>query len=193
MNFDTTILMLSMLVAPVLGSMTTGPGKSGGEVPQSPEHVVILGKDAQVQDFPADAVYEEGQMLEGRRNGVWKRYHANGEVRSEIHYTNDAPFGGYKLYSDSGKLIEEGRWEHGVNVGHLRRYWPNGTIQQMLTFDANGVAQGQQRYFHDNGQLEMLVELNNGEEQGDLVRLDRDGRVVSRTTYNSGHIVQRTD
>ena len=54
-----------------------------------------------------------------------------------------------------------------------------------------GVAQGQQRYFHDNGQLEMLVDLRDGQEEGDLVRLDREGRVLSRTTYRSGRIVQR--
>ena len=62
-----------------------------------------------------------------------------------------------------------------------------------LTFDKNGVGQGQQRYFHNNGQLEMLVELYDGQEQGDLVRLDRDGRVVKRTTYSDGRIVQRSE
>ncbi len=191
MKFDSTILMLSLLVTPVLGSLAHGHDREAPEQTNGPEHVIILGKEADVKDFPAEAIYEEGVILDGRRDGLWKRYHANGELRSEIHYTQDAPFGDYRLYSDDGNLYEEGRWEHGVNVGHLRRYWPNGTIQQMLTFDTQGVGQGQQRYFHDNGQLEMLVELHNGDEEGDLVRLDRDGRVVSRTTYSSGRIVQR--
>ena len=191
MKFDSTILMLSLLVTPVLGSLAHGPGGDDAEPTNGPQHVVILGKEADVEGFPADAVYEEGILVDGRRDGLWKRYHYNGVVRSEIHYTEDAPFGDYRLYSEEGILFEEGRWEHGVNVGHLRRYWPNGTIQQMLTFDSKGVGPGQQRYFHDNGQLEMLVELKNGEEEGDLVRLDHDGRVVSRTTYSSGRIVQR--
>ena len=193
MKFDSLILMLSMVVAPVLGSMAHGPSASpSASEPSQVQHTVVLGKDANVENFPPDAVYEEGPMVDGRRNGLWTRYHFNGEIRSEIHYTNDAPFGDYKLFTETGLLFEEGRWEHGVNVGHLRRYWPNGTIQQMLTFDKLGVGQGQQRYFHDNGQLEMLVELNDGQEQGDLVRLDRDGRVIDRTTFDSGRIVQRT-
>jgi antitoxin component YwqK of YwqJK toxin-antitoxin module len=157
------------------------------------KHVVILGKDAAISDFPDDAIYEEGPMVDGKRNGDWKRYYASGQMRSQIHYTDDAPFGAYKLYTESGSLMEEGRWEHGLNVGHLRRYWPNGTLQQLLTFDEFGVGQGQQRYFHNNGQLEMLVELKDGQEEGDLVRLDREGRVVNRTTYLSGRIVQRAD
>ena len=79
-----------------------------------------------------------------------------------------------------------------MNVGKLRRFWPNGTPQQILTFDSQGVGQGEQRHYHDNGQLEMVVELSNGEEYGDLVRLDREGRVISRTTYQKGRVVQRT-
>jgi len=38
----------------------------------------------------------------------------------------------------------------------------------------------------------MLVELVDGQESGDLIRLDREGRVLSRTTYSTGHIVQRS-
>ena len=192
MKIDSFILMLSMVTAPVLGSLAHGPSINN-DASSAPEHVVILGKDAGVNGFPGDAIYEEGPMANGMRNGHWKRYYSNGSLRSEIHYIDDAPFGDYKLFSDTGKLIEEGRWEHGVNVGHLRRYWPNGTVQQLLTFDEIGVGQGQQRYFHDNGQLEMLVVLKDGREEGDLIRLDRDGRVINRTTYTSGHIVQRSE
>ena len=192
MKFDSLILMLSLVVAPVFSTLAHGNGIKNGGTP-SPEHTVILGKDAGVNGFPMDAIYEEGPMSDGMRNGHWKRYHASGALRSEIHYIDDVPFGAYKLYTESGTLIEEGRWEHGVNVGHLRRYWPNGTVQQLLTFDEIGVGQGQQRYFHDNGQLEMLVVLKDGREEGDLIRLDRDGRVINRTTYTSGHIVQRSE
>ncbi len=190
MKFDSLLLLVSLMVSPIIGGFAN-VATPFTEAPSQPEHVVITGLDAGIDDFPAHAVFEEGDLIDGRREGLWQRYHANGAVRSEIHYHNDTPFGDYKVYSEGGLLTEEGRWEQGVNVGHLRRFWPNGTIQQMLTFDKMGVAQGQQRYFHDNGQLEMLVDLRDGQEEGDLVRLDREGRVLSRTTYRSGRIVQR--
>lgn len=154
-------------------------------------HVVVLGKESGRTDFPADAVYEEGPMVDGERNGLWKRFHSNGQLRSEIHYASGTPFGDYRLYDDQGQVFEEGRWEHGMNVGKLLRYWPNGTLQQQLTFDSQGVAQGQQRHYHDNGQLEMVVDLVDGEESGDLIRLDREGRVLQRTTFREGQVVQR--
>lgn len=160
--------------------------------PTPPEtHVVVLGKESGRADFPAESIYEEGPMADGERNGLWKRFHSNGQLRSEIHYASGVPFGDYRLYDAEGHVYEEGRWEHGMNVGKLIRYWPNGALQQQLTFDSQGVAQGQQRHYHDNGQLEMVVELTDGEESGDLIRLDREGRVIQRTTYREGQRVQR--
>ena len=153
---------------------------------------VILGEDSGVASFPADAIYEQGDLIDGEKNGLWTRYYANGSIRSEIHYAANQPFGDYRLYGQQGNIFEEGRWENSMNVGALRRYRPNGSIQQILSFDGNGTGQGQQRYYHDNGQLEMLVELVDGQESGDLIRLDKEGRVLSRTTYNLGQIVQRS-
>lgn len=178
----------------LISSTGTGTGTATGTdtaAASGETHVVVLGKESGRSDFPADAIYEEGTLLEGERNGLWKRFHNNGLIRSEIHYAGSVPFGDYRLYDDQGRLYEEGRWEFGMNVGQLLRYWPNGELQQQLTFDSQGVAQGQQRHYHDNGQLEMVVDLQNGEESGDLIRLDREGRVIQRTTYRNGQLVQR--
>jgi|GEM_PF-915872 antitoxin component YwqK of YwqJK toxin-antitoxin module len=159
--------------------------------PSAKVHVVILGKDSGLDDFPTEAIYEEGDLVNGVRNGLWQRYFPTGAIRSEIHFAGGDAFGDYRLYNQSGELYEEGRWEHGMNVGKLRRFWPDGTIQQLLTFDSQGVGQGEQRHYHNNGQLEMVVQLLDGEEAGDLIRLDREGRVMSRTTFEDGRAIQR--
>ena len=194
-SMNSTRIFLGLLLLSGSAISKAAPSVSNADDPTQPEstvHVVILGKDSDVEGFPANAVYEEGDLVDGERNGLWSRFHATGTLRSEIHYASGQPFGDYRLYDADGNLYEEGRWEHSMNVGSLRRYWPNGSVQQILAFDGNGVGQGQQRYFHDNGQLEMLVELVDGQESGDLIRLDREGRVLSRTTYSTGHIVQRS-
>ena len=176
----------------VLAQVKPDAIKSVPDAPEGKSHMVVLGENSGIASFPSDAIYEEGDFVDGEKNGLWTRYYANGKMRSQIHYAADQPFGDYRLYGEQGELFEEGRWENSMNVGSLRRYWPNGSIQQILSFDGNGTGQGQQRYFHDNGQLEMLVELVDGQESGDLIRLDREGRVVSRTTYSTGHIVRRS-
>ena len=194
-SMNSTRIFLGLLLLSGSAISKAAPSVSNADDPTQPEstvHVVILGKDYDVEGFPANAVYEEGDLVDGERSGLWSRFHATGTLRSEIHYASGQPFGDYRLYDADGNLYEEGRWEHSMNVGSLRRYWPNGSVQQILAFDGNGVGQGQQRYFHDNGQLEMLVELVDGQESGDLIRLDREGRVLSRTTYSTGHIVQRS-
>ena len=172
-------------------SLILAPHSDPAAVVSGEKHVVVLGKESGRTDYPAEAVYEEGPVIDGERNGLWKRFHNNGLLRSEIHYSGGVPFGDYRLYDNQGRLYEEGRWEYGMNVGKLLRYWPNGSLQQQLAFDSQGVAQGQQRHYHDNGQLEMVVELEDGEESGDLIRLDREGRVIQRTTFRNGQLVQR--
>ena len=100
-------------------------------------HVVVLGKESGRTDFPADAVFEEGPMVDGAQWLV-EAVPQQRAARSEIHYASGTPFGDYRLYDDQGQVFEEGRWEHGMNVGKLLRYWPNGTLQQQLTFDSQG-------------------------------------------------------
>lgn len=187
--FFTAILGMSLAFPVGLSAADSDPTENSVS---ARVHVVILGKDSGKEGFPAEAIYEEGHTVDGMRSGLWKRFYPTGKLRSEIHFAMGDPFGDYRLYTDQGVLYEEGRWEFGMNVGKLRRFWPNGTPQQILTFDSQGVGQGEQRHYHDNGQLEMVVELSNGEEYGDLVRLDREGRVISRTTYQKGRVVQRT-
>lgn len=186
----TILSVLFCTASPAWAAFDVSPAPGGD--PEGKAHVVVLGKDSGLDSFPADAVYEEGDLLDGVRQGVWTRFHANGTLRSEIEYASGDAFGEYRLYDERGQLYEEGRWEYGMNVGTLRRYWPNGSIQQILQFDALGVAQGEQRHFHDNGHLEMVLQLKDGQEHGDLIRLDREGHVTSRTTYRDGRIVQRS-
>ena len=109
MKFDSFLLLVSLMVSPVVGGYAN-IGTPFTQTPSSPEHVVITGMDSGLEDFPADAIFEEGDLVDGRREGLWQRYHANGALRSEIHYHDDAPFGDYKVYSDDGLLTEEGRW-----------------------------------------------------------------------------------
>lgn len=137
-------------------------------------------------------IYETGQVdLDGNKVGVWFRFYDNGELRSQVTYVDDTPQGEYRLFAEDGTMYELGWWEYGVNVGTLFRYWPNGQPQQVLQFDDFGVGIGKQCYYHDNGQLEMVVTLVDGVEHGDIIRLDRSGRIISRVTYHYGRIVKR--
>ena len=184
MLFQSWSLMLGWALAAATIPSSTDP------LPDATQ-VVVLGKESGRADFPAESIYEEGHLLDGERNGLWKRFHSNGNLRSAIHYVSGVPFGDYRLFDAQGQVYEEGRWEHGMNVGELLRYWPDGTLQQQLHFDAQGIAQGEQRHYHDNGQLEMVVPLEDGEEHGDLIQLDREGRVIQRTTFRNGQVARR--
>ena len=89
MNSTRIFFGLLLLSGSTLSTASTS--MVGGDDPTHPEgtaHVVILGKDSGIEAFPSDAIYEEGDLVDGERNGLWSRFHSNGNLRSEIHYAS---------------------------------------------------------------------------------------------------------
>lgn len=176
-------LGLAALLSIPFTAFTSGGGDSDDE---NAVYTSVLGSESGVVGFPAEAIFEEGPEVDGERHGVWSRFHSDGAMRSQVTYDSGRPNGPYSLYDNSGNVMEEGTWTRSANTGELRRYYPNGILRQIFTFEGTGKRHGEQRYYHDNGQLEMVVNMVKGAEQGDVTRMDRTGRVISRTSFRSG-------
>jgi hypothetical protein len=184
---DLHIPLAALGLAAFLSIPFTGYTSGGGDEDDNcAVHTSVLGAESGVTGFPAEAIFEEGPMVDGERNGIWSRFHPDGAMRAQLTYESGRPNGPYSLFDKSGNVIEEGVWTRSSNTGELRRYYPNGTLRQIFTFDSTGKRHGEQRYYHDNGQLEMLVNMVSGAEQGDVTRMDRTGRVISRTSFQAG-------
>lgn len=52
-------------------------------------HWIITGKMIQDADYAPDAKAEEGLYLNGKKEGDWRTYDANGNVKSVDHFVND--------------------------------------------------------------------------------------------------------
>ena len=183
LKFPLALLGLAALLSIPFTGHTSGGGDDDDD---RSVYTAVLGIESGIVGFPADAIFEEGAMLDGERHGVWSRFRADGAMRSQVTYEAGRPNGPYSLYDKLGNVMEEGNWTRSANTGELRRYFPNGTLRQIFTFDNIGKRHGEQRYYHDNGQLEMVVNMTHGAEEGDVVRMDRTGRVISRTSFRTG-------
>lgn len=137
-------------------------------------------------------LYEEGTYVDGRKNGVWKRFWPNGKVLSEIEYHQNRPQGEYRIYQQDGSLEEDGNWQYNTNTGDFKRYHENGNLAQDFQFDNNGIRQGQQKYYHENGNLAVDVDIKNGKEQGTLKRYHTNGELKAEVVYNDGQVDQNS-
>lgn len=136
--------------------------------------------------YPDGALVEEGRYNGGKRVGLWRRYWPNGKVMSEVTYQMGRPKGAYTTYYPSGRLEEQGTWDLDRNTGKFQRWHPNGQLAQDFVFNAYGVRDGEQKYFHENGKLAVQVNIEEGKEDGTLKRYTTDGQLQQVAEFNDG-------
>lgn len=149
---------------------------------------IIKGYMSEEMDFSANATVEEGNYINNFKEGLWKKYYPDGTIHSEITYVNDRPYGPYTIYYDNGQVEEKSTWHRNKNVGEFKRFHENGEPQQEFFFADSGKRNGVQRYFHENGQLALEVNIVNGKEEGAMRRYYENGKLKEVKTLNNGAV-----
>jgi len=148
----------------------------------------VLAPKAEKPEYEDGQLIEEGRYTNSKRVGAWKRYWPNGNVMSEITYQMGRPKGEYKTYYPTGKVEELGTWDLDRNTGKFQRYHPNGKLAQDFVFNPYGMRDGEQKYYHENGQLAVAVNIEEGKEDGALKRYDEKGQLTQNAQFNDGVI-----
>lgn len=148
----------------------------------------VLAPKAEKPEYDNGQLIEEGRYTNNKRIGVWKRYWPNGNVMSEISYQMGRPKGDYRTFYPNGKAEEQGTWDLDRNTGKFQRWHPNGKLAQDFSFNPYGVRDGEQKYYHENGQLAVAVNVEEGKEDGALKRYDTSGQLTQSAQFNDGVI-----
>lgn len=104
-----------------------------------------------VSVYQETALVEQGDYLNGKRDGSWVVYNPNGNIKSiesyryglkhgvavytdaqgnivrNENYVSGTLSGDYKIF-ENRKVTEEGTYEAGKLSGMLKKYYPNGNI-----------------------------------------------------------------
>lgn len=99
---------------------------------------IIYGKDKPWSGFSDTSIMEEGEYDSGKKTGLWKTYHSNGRLKSEIEYKGNRPNGKFNTYYDNGYKEEEGTWRGTFYIDTFRRYDPSGVLVQEKIFNREG-------------------------------------------------------
>ena len=115
--------------------------------------------------------------------GTRRTYYANGKVQSSIEYRNGRIYGRYVTYNEQGYVTEEGTYHYNKWVGKYYLYYADGGLQQNFTFDENGNRNGLQRYYYQNGRLQMLSKLTRNAQDGYFLEFDSLGHLAETPAY----------
>ena len=68
---------------------------------------------------------EMGQLKSGRREGSWKIYYDNGQLKNTGHYKNGKRDGLWEYFNDDGTLRFDGNYKDGKQNGFQKSYFKN--------------------------------------------------------------------
>ncbi len=108
----------------------------------------------------------EGSYLQGKKEGIWKSFYLNGNVKSEITYIQGEKSGEAKIFYENGNIAEEGTWIVDKWVGKYTSYYQNGKLSYLWNYDNSGTRSGYQQYFYENGNIKIEGEWEDGKEKG---------------------------
>jgi antitoxin component YwqK of YwqJK toxin-antitoxin module len=143
-----------------------------------------------VKFAPADKtkILEEGNYKDGKKEGMWKEYYSNGNLKSEIPYISNKPDGYAKLYYESGKLSEEGNWKGVKWVGNYKYYHENGKPKYEFAYSDDGKRSGKQKYYHENGKIAIEGDWKDGKEAGVIKEYYPDGSIKTEKNFTDGKL-----
>ena len=155
---------------------------------------IYFGKDRPESGFPIEGKIEEGAYVDDRKEGIWIKYHNDGEtpkIRGE--YKSNRPSGKYtKLWPD-GTVREEGTFGRGKHYDSLKRYHENGVLEYEGEYNDSGKEQGTIKYFYPNGQDEFVYESINGIPTGRATRYYENGDVKEVIYYAADGSVEKSE
>jgi uncharacterized protein len=76
----------------------------------------------------------ECYYLNGKKNGLYKRFYLDGALGECGQYKNDYEDGEWKYFTNNGSLIKECSFKAGKLIGQYKEYYPNGRIKVEGTY-----------------------------------------------------------
>jgi antitoxin component YwqK of YwqJK toxin-antitoxin module len=147
---------------------------------------VVYGKDNSSNGHCGDCMVEEGEYVNGRKEGYWIKYFPDGVTpRLKANYKDGRPKGDYEKFHNNGVMSEKGTYTEKRQTGDFIVQNDQGIVTQKKTFNANGREDGLSQYFYDDGSIQMEMTKKDGTIQGKAVTYWENGDVKKEITYDA--------
>ena len=100
--------------------------------------------------------------VDGKKNGISKRFYPGGEILEESMWQNDQLHGIYRSYFQDGKLYLECNYVDGKKNGKFKSCFPNGSMELDANY-SNDQKDLDWNYFDESGELNYTLKYNLGQ------------------------------
>ena len=127
-----------------------------------------------------------GYDEETRRHGEWRMYTESGKLMEIINYVHGKAEGNVKIYyPNTTKLVLDCMYGNGTRNGYYKYYFENGNMHED-GFYKDGARHGHWKIYAPDGTLEEEGEYVNGEKEGEWMDY-RDNKSGETVVYKHGH------
>lgn len=133
-------------------------------------------------------IVEEGDLLNGKREGTWVTYHANsGLVATVTGYRNGQKHGVFLRGDETGGITEKAFYVNDQLEGK-RIVYNRTRIKEEANYQ-NGKLEGERKLYYDNGKLQEEGTFKNGKRDGEAKWYDQEGNPTIQYKYKNGEQV----
>lgn len=174
----------------LLSACNNGNVASGALTNLEGFQITDLGSGGQKADKKDGAgVYiENGYLLNGVKNGIWRTYNDDGKVKTITNYLNGLKNGPYYEFSNRGQIELAADYLNDKLDGLYAKYkFGRPTIETQYR---NGLIHGvHKEYFQNKDNLQKEVHFKDGKQDGKLTYYDEEGNVTLEYEYKNGEKV----
>ena len=128
----------------------------------------------------------EGYYMENNKDSLWTYYsYYTGAITSTEMYVNGVKQGMEKKYYANGQISEEIEWSRNMKHGAWNQYFEDGQVKLKTTYSYNKL-NGPYTFYWPNGNLYILGNFVDNKQHGTWSFYTDDGNKKSEIVYNYG-------
>ena len=121
----------------------------------------------------------------GNKQGLYERYHENGQLDIKCTYKDGRKEGVYEEYHENGRLKEKSFYKNERKEGLFEEYYENGILKKRCTYKA-GKTEGIYEEYHEGGQLYKKCFYKNAQKHGQSVIYSENESMISNCVFKNG-------
>lgn len=132
------------------------------------------------------AVLEEGEVINGVKNGTWVTYHPEGErVKSVTNYVNGRKNGLHVELNNRGQVELQCFYSDDVLNGKWAKYKFGTRVEKEVNYKM-GNFDGVYKEYHGNGKLQKEINYKDGVQHGSFKQYNDTEQLVMEYEYDNG-------
>ena len=132
---------------------------------------------------------EEGTLINGNKNGIWKRFDKNDNLIQINFYTKDTLNGPSVSFYDNGEIYNSVNYKMDEFHGNVSLYYDNGNLNFSDNY-INGNKHGKSFFFDKEGWLKEIRSYHQGEKHGKHINLNKRQDTVEIKVFKLGKLIK---